>query len=137
MKLNLREIEVFKPYANELPEQILADEGLSDADIDRWLDAPILRIAKRNEESVGVYALRQEDEHRFELFGVIVTPPIRRQGLGRWLIGHAIGVAESKGGRHIWIGHPGSTRCFSHIGFSPVSGYHGRDRAVQFDMILE
>ena len=137
MKLNLREIEVFKPYANELPEQILADEGMSDTEIDRWLEAPILRIAKREEDTLGVYALQQVNDHNFELFGVIVKPPVRRQGLGRWLIGHAIGVAESKGGRHIWISHPGSTRSFSHIGFQPTTELEGRARALQFDMIQE
>ena len=140
MKLKLRDVEVFKPYPNEFPEELLVDAQVSDEIIERWHDAPILRVAKRGDEVLGVYAMSQRlplDESlaavpeasggqqisrrsgwAFLLYGVVIAPQVRRQGLGRWLIGHAIGVAESKGGQQLWLAQSGGSRCFNKLGFT-------------------
>ena len=37
MPLNLREVEVFRPYSNEIPEDLLWAEGLQETEVARWL----------------------------------------------------------------------------------------------------
>lgn len=127
--MNMREIEVFKPYANEFPEHLLAEAD--EAVVTAWQAAETLRIAKQREEILGVYAMQRIDSAWFELLGVVVAQPARHQGLGRWLVGHAIGVAESKGGRHLRVRASGGSRLFAAMGFA-------RDaRGLYFDMIQE
>lgn len=117
MTLNLREIEVFKPYSNEFPHDLLLREGLDDDCAATWLQAETLRVAKRESEVLGVYAMNRIDREDFRVLGVLIAPASRKQGLGRWLIGHAIGVAESKGGRRVTLESPGSSRIFARMGF--------------------
>ena len=136
--INSREIEVFKPYDSEYPEALLFAQGGDEATVDAFRDEEIVRVAKRGEEVLGLYVMRSKDNQGqrpeiYELLCVIVEPAVRKQGLGRWLIGHAIGVAESKGGRHMRIEQPGTSRCFQGVGFVRT----GNGRALQFDMIQE
>ena len=118
--LNLREIEIFKPYDSEFPADFLLNEGGDEACLDAWLASQTLRVAKRGEQVLGGYAMNRLSSREFRLLGVVVDAPIRKQGLGRWLVGHAIGVAESKGGRVVTIPQVRSSRCFVHMGFEQV-----------------
>ena len=60
-------------------------------------EADLLRIARINEQIVAGYALLSPIERRgyFDLNWISVLPEFRRQGVGRWMAGHAMGVAES------------------------------------------
>ena len=129
--LNIREIEVFRPYANEVPEELLLAEGFSQAELDTWLQAEMLRVAKRNDEVLGVYAMDPKENLVFHLHGVIVAQRWRRQGVGRWLVGHAIGVAESKGARHVQVSNPKVMRFWRSLDFLPDGD------SVRFDLIPE
>ncbi|MFT7653213.1 MAG: N-acetylglutamate synthase-like GNAT family acetyltransferase [Limisphaerales bacterium] len=120
--LILREIEIFHPYKDEFPEVLLVDAAATEACLDQWRNAEILRIAKRGEEILGCYAMTRLSENEFRLFGVTVQHNVRKQGLGRWVVGHAIGVAESKGAREISIENIGSSRCLGRIGFERGDG---------------
>lgn len=131
MSFKLRDVEVFKPYANEVPEDLLWAENMAEVDVQIWLSAEILRIAKLGEEVLGVYALDRGDGTTYELRGVIVAPAWRRHGLGRWLLGHAIGVAESKGARHIFFASACARRFFAGIGFAEAAA------GQRFDLIPE
>ena len=71
------------------------------------------------------------DGETYLLHGLVVDPSWRKQGLGRWLVGHAIGVAESKGGRHLLFPHKQAPRFLSHIGFVEDP------RGQRFDLIQE
>lgn len=122
-KLNLRDIEIYRPYTNEGPEPLLMASGVDDADIERWLAAEIVRVAKRDEHVLGAYAMTRSSDDTFHLLGVVIDPVVRRQGLGRWLTGHAIGVAESKGGRHISVAQRGGSRMFDRLGFVQREGH--------------
>jgi len=127
----LREIEVFRPYANEIPEHLLWAEDFPEALVERWLAAEMVRIAKRGDEVLAIYAMDRGDDRSYLLHGLVVAPSWRRQGLGRWLVGHAIGVAESKGARHVVFPHRRADRFFSHIGFV------ADDQGLRFDLIPE
>jgi GNAT superfamily N-acetyltransferase len=131
-RLDFRSVEVFRPYANEFPEELLSAEQMSDTSIAAWAAAEMVRIAKLDGYIAGIYALdRTSDAHWFHLHGVIVAHPQRHRGLGTWLTGHAIGVAESKGGRHLTLPCAGGSRCFAHMGFVPHDG------SLRFDLIPE
>jgi GNAT superfamily N-acetyltransferase len=62
---------------------------------------------------------------------VMVLEPYRRSGVGRWLVGHAIGVAESRGGRQLLalLAGPGD--------FLPGLGFQGQPNDYRFEMIPE
>ncbi len=124
MALNLRDIEIFRPYSHESPEVILERAGLDDVSMGRWLGAETLRIAKLHDDIAGVYAMDRTDTTRFSLHGVVVVPALRKQGLGRWLVGHAIGVAESKGGRYLHARPSGRSCIYARIGFSMQAHGH-------------
>ena len=131
-KLNFRTVEVFRPYVDAFPEELLLAEEMPEALITRWTEAEIVRVAKFGEYVAGIYALdRTPDPYWFQLHGVIIAHPQRHRGLGTWLTGHAIGVAESKGGRHLTLPSAGGSRCFSRIGFVRHDG------GLRFDLIPE
>lgn len=101
-----RDVSMFRPYPDEVPWELLtepapAGAGVDDAVVTELLDANFVRVAKHDERVVGVYALRPLAPTRFELVALAVDAGYRRQGLGRWLAGHAIGLAETKGGREV------------------------------------
>lgn len=117
MEIVLREVEVYRPYGGEAPLELLWDAGADDDCVARCEAAQVLRIAKIDERVLGLYAMDRVDERRFRIHGVVVDPVARKRGLGRWLVGHAIGVAESKGGRHV-LGPKSASRCLPLIGFT-------------------
>ncbi len=127
----LREVEVFRPYSNEVPEDLLWAENFSAATVERWLAAEMIRIAKRDDTMLGVYAMDRGDGLSYLLHGIVVAPAWRKQGLGRWLVGHAIGVAESKGARQVRISELHGRRFFGLIGFVPDG------EGLRFDLIPE
>ncbi|XOV84125.1 MAG: GNAT family N-acetyltransferase [bacterium] len=131
MTLRLREIEVFNPYSTEVPEDLLWSMGFSEQQVDRWLNADLLRVAKLGRLVMGVYAMDVADGVTYLLHGVVVTAPARKQGLGRWLVGHALGVAESKGARGVLFPHTTHSRFLGAIGFVRV------EQGQRFEMYQE
>lgn len=85
-----RDLRVFEPFAGELP-----------ADIVGAGDPGAVRVAKLDGAVLGAYRLERLRGVRFALRALGVYAPYRRRGVGRWLLGHALGVAESKGGRSV------------------------------------
>ncbi len=129
--MNFREVEMFRPYPNEFPEALLLEAGADEACLNLWLAAEMVRIAKISDQIVGCYAMDRGEDLEFCLHGVIIAPASRKRGLGRWVVGHAIGVAESKGARHLRLAQVGGSRCFERMGFV-------RDGAgARFDLIPE
>lgn len=101
-----RDVALFRPYPDEVPWDLLtepppAGAGVGDAAVSELLAVNVVRVAKHDDRVVGAYALRPLTSTRFELVALVVDAGHRRQGLGRWLAGHAIGLAESKGGREV------------------------------------
>lgn len=96
-----REVRVYRPYRDEIPWELLSGPD------DRVPDFPedsFMRVAKFADEVVGVYVIRpQGGPLVFRLETLVVTAAFRRRGVGRWLLGHAIGLAESKGGRELAV----------------------------------
>lgn len=100
-----QDIDIYRPYPDEIPWELLR---LADPDENRvvdYADADYMRVAKVDDEAVGVYVVQALNPTVYELRNLAVAPAWRNRGLGRWLLGHAIGIAESKGGREILLRH--------------------------------
>lgn len=96
-----RAVQIFRPYPDEAPWPLLAIAGLDEVELQDRLTLDQTRIAKFEGRLVGAYGLRPMDGLHFELVALAVADGYRRRGLGRWLLGHALGLAESRGGREV------------------------------------
>ena len=75
------------------------------------------RIAEYGDTEVGAYELKRLGPTRFGIVGIEVREDFRGRGIGRWLLCHAIGTAESSGAREIDAAP--NERFFEHHGFRP------------------
>jgi GNAT superfamily N-acetyltransferase len=122
-EFHARSVQIFRPYPDEAPWSLLAIAGLDEAALEDRLTHDQTRIAKFEARLVGAYGLRPMDDVRFELVALAVVEGYRRRGLGRWLLGHALGLAESRGGREVvTAGCPGgpsaaARRLLTGVGF--------------------
>ena len=115
--IGVPDVTVYRPFPGEVPCDLVG------------VDAPLddVRIAKvggpgSKSRVVGAYRLVQVDAERFAIRALGVYPPYRGVGIGRWLLGHAIGIAESRGARVIDAkGPPGFLQP---VGFKPRAGGH-------------
>lgn len=101
---NPRDARFFRPYPEEIPWDLLLDADPSRARVESYLDDDFTRIARHGDDVVGVYVLKRLDPITFELMNIAVREDHRGCGLGRRLLGHAIGLAETKGGRVVEVG---------------------------------
>ncbi len=113
--MNLRAVEVFRPYPGEFPDELFASAGSDEID---YRNVEFVRIAKYEGAIIGAYAMRVDTRERYVLMSIVVDQRVRKQGLGRWLVGHAIGVAESKGARSLFVPYQANRRFFARIGFA-------------------
>jgi N-acetylglutamate synthase-like GNAT family acetyltransferase len=131
MALGFRDIEVVRADPEDLPTDLSA--------LHQQTVAPgaeqILRVAKLNEVIIACYAMHGPvaESTDYVLQMVMVQQEYRQQKVGRWLIGHAIGVAESKGGRGLTVPYDAHQNFFKVLGFNPDSASGG----WRFQMIQE
>jgi GNAT superfamily N-acetyltransferase len=132
VSLRLRDVRVFRPYPDEVPWDLLtASAGSADevaqealeASLTAVLELNLVRVAKHEGRLVGAYAIRPLSATRFELVALTVAEGFRRQGLGRWLLGHALGLAESRGAREVLAHGQAHRRFLARSGFQA----HGPD----------
>ncbi len=101
---NLREVRVYRPYPDEMPCWLLSDDDAGASLHSRADEGPQgahARVAKLIGEVIGGYVVVARSPVCYELVNLVVAREFRRRGLGRWLLGHAIGLAESMGGREL------------------------------------
>ena len=119
-----RDARILRPYPEEVPWNLLLDADPSRTRIESYLSDSLTRIAKRDDDVIGVYALKRIDEITFELMNIAVAEVYQGTGLGRRLLGHSIGLAESSGGRVIDVGTGnssfGALRFYQRAGFRIV-----------------
>ena len=103
-------VTVYRPFPGEVPDDLVgADAPLDD-----------VRIAKVDGRIVGAYRLVEVGPERFAIGALGVYPAFRGAGIGHWLLGHAIGIAESRGARVVDAeGPPGFLQP---VGFTPRAG---------------
>ena len=109
-----RDVTVHPPLPGEMPVDLVGD-------VDSALD--LVRVAKLDDQVIGAYRLQRTGETRFAIRAIAVYEDCRGRGIGRWLLGHAIGIAELKGGRVV-DAPPRAHRLFEKAGFELVgSGF--------------
>ncbi|MEZ5560646.1 MAG: GNAT family N-acetyltransferase [Pseudomonadales bacterium] len=113
---------MFRPYPDEVPWSLLAQAGVDEETLERTLDLDLIRVAKHDGQVLGCYGIRPESPICYELVALAVARHSRGRGLGRWLLGHAIGIAESKGAREIVVRRRGPQPLLSAAGFVPADG---------------
>ena len=119
-----QDVEIYRPYPDEIPWDLLALAEPDEARLLETSEADYMRVAKFDDRAIGAYVILPESPTLYVLRNLVVDPAWRRRGLGRWLLGHAIGISESKGAREILVrSAPRSARgLFERIGFRPESG---------------
>ena len=100
LKLGAAQVQIFRPYPDEVPWDLLVGDA---ADRPEYGASAQMRVAKLDDEVIAVYVLEASEPLVYYLATLVVAPGYRRRGLGRWLLGHAIGLAESKGGRELRV----------------------------------
>jgi ribosomal protein S18 acetylase RimI-like enzyme len=135
MALGFRDIEVFSADPKDLPADLRAIYAQTVA----AGSAQFLRVAKLNDVIIAGYAMHgpvganSQPSTDFVLQMVAVQAQYRRQNVGRWLMGHAIGVAESKGGRGLTVPYTAHPDFFLILGFTADAAIGG----FRFQMIQE
>ena len=86
--LGYRDVRIFPPRLDEVPGEF--GDGCNVDDV---------RVAKLNGRVIGAYRLARTVGGQVRIQALAVCPAHRRQGVGRWLLRHAIGIAEARGGR--------------------------------------
>ena len=99
----MRDFEVYPPFRDELPLDLYGPPHLKAECGPAEPPAEFIRIAKNQKKVFGIYELDRSDKGVFVIRSLIVDQASRRNGIGRWLLGHAIGVAESKGGHQLLL----------------------------------
>ncbi len=119
-------LSILRPRREEIPWRLLCldarDEGASDI-------TSLMRIARRDDVADGVVlggyllAAPQRGGLAWQILRLGVLPEARCQGLGYWLMAHAVGVAESRGASGIFVSlredHP-ARKLFLRYGFEPT-----------------
>ena len=101
-----RDVDIYPPYPHEDPAHLV---GRAD-------DGELVRVAKLDGRVIGAYRLVRTGATRFAIRALRVDEGFRGHGVGRWLLGHAIGIAELKGGRVI-DAPPAAAGFFAKAGF--------------------
>lgn len=112
---------MLRPYPEELPWDLLLDADPSRQRVESYLESDFTRVAKLGDAIIGVYVLVRHDPITFELMNIAVRDEYRGSGMGRRLLGHAIGLAESKGARIIDVGTGNSS--FAALAFYQRAGF--------------
>ena len=115
-----RAVDIFRPYRDEIPWQLLLQADPDEHRVRQYADPDWTRIAKFDGEVVGVYVVRANTPLEYQILNLAVAAPYRGKGLGSWLLGHAIGISESKGAREIVTAGFAQTSLFLRVGFEPA-----------------
>lgn len=117
MSLAPREYPVFRPYWRERPTQLL-QQSIEESDLD-WI-----RIAKHHGQVIAAYRIEQQDVFNYSILSIAVDSNYRHQGIGRWMVLHAVGLIESKGGRVVHVTNSTHDSWWVWCGFSVESPGH-------------
>ena len=92
--------------------------------VEGYICEAFTRVAWYEDKAIGVYALKRLTPTSFELMNICVANAFQGTGMGRRLLGHAIGLAEAKGGREVHLGTGnssfGALRLYQRMGFRIV-----------------
>lgn len=120
-----QDLEVYRPYRDEVPWELLTDSAAAESALAESMDLDFLRVARYAGQVSGVYLIAPQTEVCYQLVCLVVAPAFRRRGVGGWLLGHVIGLAETKGAREIIAAMPpgaAGRRFLEQYGFAAGDG---------------
>jgi GNAT superfamily N-acetyltransferase len=118
LKFLAEDVRIFYPLEGESPAQMLVSGGLDASFLPRLAREPLIRVAKHRGEIIGAFLSSQIGAEVHRLEALAVCAPFRRRGVGSWLVGHAIGVSESRGARTFLArANTGADGLFRRLGF--------------------
>jgi len=104
-EITLRNTEFYRPLPQELPWELIAAGSARHelTALRELVDLDYTRIVCLQKEgtTLGIYSMQALTETRFELLSLSVVTEHQHELLGRRLLGHALGLAESKAGREV------------------------------------
>ena len=138
-----RDTEFYRPALDELPPSLRAGIAELLNDSEREFDMEYTRVLgycppeAQTHVALGIYSMMHTSPTQFELCKLRMEVDYQGQGLGRRLLGHALGLAESKGGRQIRVCVPADRA--REIGLLERYGFVGLDdkQTWVFDIIPE
>ena len=104
-----RDTEFYRPALEELPQSLRIGIAALLNDSDREFDMEYTRVlgyrapGAQTSVALGIYSMMHISPTQFELCKWRMEVDYQSQDLGRRLLGHALGLAESKGGRHMSV----------------------------------
>ena len=116
-----RDATIYRPYPDAIPWELLYEADPDEERVAGYAELDLMRVAKYRGEVIGAYVIRKVGAVRFELCNLVVAAEYRHKGLGRWLLGHAIGLAETIGAREILLRNKAPGELFTRIGFLPCA----------------
>lgn len=118
--------------ADQAPLHLLLEADPDPLKIHRYLADGLCRVARLDDEAVGVYVLQMMVPGRVELMNIAVAPARQGQGIGRQLLEDAITQARQLGATQLELG----TGSFGpQLAFYQRAGF--RVVAVEPDYFLE
>jgi len=93
------DIRIYYPLRGEMPAELLLSGCLDESLLPRLSQEPLIRVAKLHGEVIGAYLSTEVSAQIHRLEALAVLAPFRRRGIGSWLVGHALGVSETRGAR--------------------------------------
>lgn len=110
-----RQYVIRQPVGNDLPLRLCGGSVSSHDDLEA------IRIATWRNELAGMYQIERVDSVFYRILALTVDPKFRGNGLGSWLLAHALGLIESSGGRAVEVCPGESSGFFERIGFATES----------------
>ena len=97
MRFVPQEVKIYRPNKNRISTTLLNCIDRSTIGAQKFF----IRVADFYDAEVGCYMLYCQSSNIYVLHALVVKEHLRGRGLGSWLLGHAIGLTESKGGRQL------------------------------------
>ncbi len=111
-----RQFPIFRPHWHERPTQLLQVEIETEHQLDD------IRIAKHQDAVIAAYRIKKSTPIDFELLDLAVLTQYQNLGLENWMVLHAVGLIESRGGRKVHARLTGPIAHFlTEIGFSELN----------------
>ena len=106
---------VFRPRWDERPDNLLCCKFEREEELD-WV-----RIAKHGDVVVAAYKIEVLGSSTYAISSLAVDEDYRLRGLGRWMLLHALGLIESKGGQIVYANWDRKLSLLQRVGFNRTS----------------
>lgn len=103
---------VFRPRWDEKPDNLLCCTFEREEELD-WV-----RIAKHGDVVVAAYQIEALGSSTYVISSLAVDESYRRNALGRWMLLHALGLIESKGGQTVHANWGRKLSLLQRVGFN-------------------